>query len=212
MYPYSYDKETRRFMRKLGYFFRVLAPLLVFLIFYAVVVLDGIRLFSLSLQENQKLLSYNNEVLVYEWTHQKGEEDLFYNERHKSLPSFVLTNSEGEFADAMLRREFDTNNAQRRNIDRERDLEILRIGLKLYREKRYGYPIAASADKIEWGTATQKALKEVLYNVPTDPVLLNEKAYRYQSSDGYSYTLTMTFEIFDEDGKLTHQTKSFKSN
>ena len=206
MYYYSDDKETNRFIGKLKYFFYIVVPLIVFIIFYIVIILKNFYPLTLNWEENKKLLSYNNEVLVYGWKHQNKEETSFYYERYRIYldPPFKIGITSEEW-----NKFYDKESIQKRNQERERDFEILRIGLKLYRNKHYNYPISVNPDKIEWGTATQKKLKEVLYNVPADPDPLGKQAYYYQSSSGYSYAITMDFEEFDDYGRIKYSRKTY---
>jgi hypothetical protein len=190
---YSDDKETERFIAKIKYFLYIVVPLIAFIIFYTVIILKSFYPLTLSWEENKKLISYNNEVLIYEWEHQNQGAFSFYSERYKNN----------------LSQYFNKENIQKRNQDRERDLEILKIGLKLYKKNKYEYPIAVNPEKIEWGTATQKKLKDFLYNVPSDPDPFDKISYHYQSLDGHSYIISIGFESFDDYGDLKYDIKNF---
>jgi len=206
MYYYSDDKEINQSIGKLKYFFYIVIPLIAFLIFYTVIILKDFYPITLSWEENKKLLSYDNEVLIYEWGHQNKNEVLFYHERYRVFldPYYKKNLTSDEWA-----RYYSKESIQKRNLERERDLEILKIGLKLYRNKKYSYPISVNPDKIAWGAITQKKLREVLYNVPSDPDPLGKQAYYYQSLYGYSYTITMNFEEFDDHGQIKYSRKTY---
>ena len=188
--------------------------MIAFIIFYVVIIFNNFYPFTLKWEENKKLLSYNKDVLIYEWKHQNKEETLFYNQRYDIFYNSLFKTDMTQ--DKINQYYYNEEIVQKRNHDRERDLEILKIGLKLYKKKNRDYPIAINPDKIERGTEIHKKLKEVLYNIPTDPdpsTMLSKRAYYYyQSLDGYFYTITIDFEYFNEYGKVNHDIKTFNNN
>lgn len=204
---YSDDKGTNKFIANVKYFFYIAVPLIIFVVFYAVIILKNFYPLTLSWEENKKLLSYNNEVLVYEWKHQTEEEILFYNQRYRI---FIDPLSKMAISKQDKDKYFNSQAVEKRNSERWRDLEILKVGLKLYERRHpYNFPIAVNPEKIEQGSGIYKKLKEVLYNVPTDPDPFGKNSYLYQSADGILYKIVMNFEKLNEYSQLQYSVEAY---
>lgn len=188
------DDEGKSLARKTANFFRYSVPPIAFMLFYIVVMTKNVYPLMLSWEENRNLIAYSNEVLIYEGTHQWGKDVSFYNQRYaKEAPISA----------------YSPQAIGKRNADRERDLEILKIGLKLYRRSHsYDFPVATNVESIGPNTNITERLREVLYNIPEDPDPTLQHSYGY-SSDGYSYTLTMDFESIDDMGRIAYISRTY---